>query len=104
MCVIDEKKITEANYDEGLIEEDEVEMVTMVKESVPFVDNVKNVESVQGFAGLFGGSDKLISCTKNSKRTTQSPLSETMEQKKTNLDDENDDTFDLSLEEGENFN
>jgi len=62
-----------------------------------------NVEPLQGFAGLFDEPNKLLSCTKYTKRTTQSPLSEIMDHKKTNLEDENDDTLDLSLEEGENF-
>ncbi len=62
-----------------------------------------NVEPLQGFAGLFDEPKKLLSCTKYSKRTMHSPLSEIMDHKKSNLEDENDDTLDLSLADGENF-
>ncbi len=56
-----------------------------------------------GFAGLISAAETVSSSIKNAKRTTESPLSEIMDKKKTNTEDYTDDTLDSSLEEGENF-
>ncbi len=68
---------------------DKVDTPTMV---VP--ENVEIVEREMGFPGLISAAETMPSSIKNAKRTTESPLSEIMDKKKTNTEDYNVDTLD----------